>query len=226
MVEEGKPAPDFELTSDSGETVKLSDLRGKQVVLYFYPKDDTPGCTTQACGIRDAYGEFEQAGAVVLGVSPDSEASHVKFKEKFGLPFALLADTDHSVSEAYDVWGEKKYMGRTYMGVSRSTFVIGEDGNVKTRDARRQAGHARRRRAGDAEELAQGDGRLVARRGIVVAELLAELGLELAALLELLDDVGAADELALDEDLRDRRPARDRRQVLRGSAGRAGRRRP
>ena len=131
MVEEGKPAPDFELTSDSGETVKLSDLRGKQVVLYFYPKDDTPGCTTQACGIRDAWGELERAGAVVLGVSPDSEASHVKFKEKYGLPFTLLADTDHTVSEQYGVWGEKKYMGRTYMGVSRSTFVIAEDGTVK-----------------------------------------------------------------------------------------------
>jgi peroxiredoxin Q/BCP len=131
VVEEGKPAPDFALASDAGETVKLSDLRGKQVVLYFYPKDDTPGCTTQACGIRDVYGDFERAGAVVLGVSPDSEASHVKFKEKFGLPFTLLADTDHSVSEQYGVWGEKKYMGRTYMGVNRSTFVIAEDGTVK-----------------------------------------------------------------------------------------------
>ncbi|HVU78425.1 MAG TPA: thioredoxin-dependent thiol peroxidase [Gaiellaceae bacterium] len=131
VVEEGKPAPDFALQSDSGETVKLSDLHGKQVVLYFYPKDDTPGCTTQACGIRDVYGEFERAGAVVLGVSPDSEASHVKFKEKFGLPFTLLADTDHAVSEQYGVWGEKKYMGRTYMGVNRSTFVIAEDGTVK-----------------------------------------------------------------------------------------------
>jgi peroxiredoxin Q/BCP len=131
VVEEGKPAPDFELKSDSGEAVKLSDLRGKQVVLYFYPKDDTPGCTTQACGIRDAYGEFEKAGAVVLGVSPDDERSHVKFKEKYDLPFTLLADEDHSVSEQYGVWGEKKYMGKTYWGVSRSTFVIDEDGNVK-----------------------------------------------------------------------------------------------
>jgi peroxiredoxin Q/BCP len=131
VVEEGKPAPDFALQSDSGETVKLSDLQGKQVVLYFYPKDDTPGCTTQACGIRDVYGEFERAGAVVLGVSPDSEASHVKFKEKYGLPFTLLADADHAVSEQYGVWGEKKYMGRTYMGVNRSTFVIAEDGTVK-----------------------------------------------------------------------------------------------
>ena len=131
MVEEGKPAPDFELKSDSGESVKLSDLRGKQVVLYFYPKDDTPGCTTQARGIRDAYGEFEQAGAVVLGVSPDNEGSHVKFKKKFDLPFTLLADEEHRVAEAYGVWAEKKFMGRKYWGVERSTFVIGEDGNVK-----------------------------------------------------------------------------------------------
>jgi thioredoxin-dependent peroxiredoxin len=131
VIEEGKPAPDFELTSDSGESVKLSDLRGKQVVRYFYPKDDTPGCTTQACGIRDAYADFEAAGAVVLGVSPDNERSHVKFKQKFNLPFALLADEGHEVAEKYGVWGEKKYMGRTYMGVDRSTFVIGEDGNVK-----------------------------------------------------------------------------------------------
>jgi len=131
MVEEGKPAPDFELTSDSGESVRLSNLQGKPVVLYFYPKDDTPGCTTQACGIRDVYGELESAGAVVLGVSPDSEASHVKFKEKYSLPFTLLADTDHTVSEQYGVWGEKTYMGRTYLGVDRTTFVIGEDGAVK-----------------------------------------------------------------------------------------------
>jgi peroxiredoxin Q/BCP len=131
VVEEGKPAPDFELQSDSGETVKLSDLRGKQVVLYFYPKDDTPGCTTQACGIRDAYGEFEREGAVVLGVSPDDERSHVKFKSKFGLPFTLLADVDHAVAEDYGVWGEKSFAGKKYMGVSRSTFVIAEDGSVK-----------------------------------------------------------------------------------------------
>jgi thioredoxin-dependent peroxiredoxin len=129
-VQEGHPAPDFELASDAGESVKLSDLRGKPVVLYFYPKDDTPGCTTQACGIRDAWGEFERAGATVLGVSPDSEKSHVKFKSKFDLPFTLLADTDHAVAEAYGVWGQKKYMGREYMGVDRTTFVIDADGNV------------------------------------------------------------------------------------------------
>jgi peroxiredoxin Q/BCP len=130
MIEEGTPAPDFELPSDSGETIKLSALRGKPVVLYFYPKDDTPGCTTQACGIRDAYGEFERAGAVVLGISPDDESSHVKFKDKYELPFTLLADTDHSVAEQYGVWSEKSYAGKKYMGVNRSTFVIGADGNV------------------------------------------------------------------------------------------------
>jgi len=131
MITEGKPAPDFELQTDSGETVKLSDLRGKQVVLYFYPKDDTPGCTTQACGIRDTYGEFERAGAVVLGISPDNVKSHEKFKQKYSLPFTLLADDEHKVADEYGVWGEKKYMGRTYMGVDRSTFVIDENGDVK-----------------------------------------------------------------------------------------------
>ena len=131
MIEEGKPAPDFELKTDTGDTLKLSDLRGKQVVLYFYPKDDTPGCTTQACGIRDAYGEFEQAGAVVLGISPDGESSHEKFKKKFDLPFTLLADEGHHVADDYGVWAEKSYSGRKYMGVDRSTFVIAEDGTVK-----------------------------------------------------------------------------------------------
>jgi thioredoxin-dependent peroxiredoxin len=130
VIEEGKTAPDFELQSDSGETIKLSTLRGKPVVLYFYPKDDTPGCTTQACGIRDAYGEFERAGAVVLGISPDDERSHTKFKDKYGLPFTLLADTDHSVAEQYGVWAEKSFAGKKYMGVNRSTFVIGADGTV------------------------------------------------------------------------------------------------
>jgi peroxiredoxin Q/BCP len=131
VIEEGKPAPDFELASDSGEKVRLSELRGKQVVLYFYPKDDTPGCTTQACGIRDAYGEFEREGAIVLGLSPDSERSHVKFKEKYDLPFTLLADENHAVAEQYGVWVEKKSYGKTYMGIERSTFVIDTDGSVK-----------------------------------------------------------------------------------------------
>jgi thioredoxin-dependent peroxiredoxin len=130
MVEEGKPAPDFELTTDSGESVKLSDFRGKPVVLYFYPKDDTPGCTTQACGIRDSYGEFKKAGAVVLGVSPDDEKSHVKFKEKYELPFTLLADPEHKVAEQYGTWVEKKNYGKEYWGVERSTFLIDSKGNV------------------------------------------------------------------------------------------------
>jgi peroxiredoxin Q/BCP len=130
MVEEGKPAPDFELASDTGERVKLSALHGKPVVLYFYPKDDTPGCTKQACDIRDAWGAFRQAGAVVLGVSPDGAASHAKFKAKYELPFTLLADPGHEVAEAYGVWGQKSFAGRKYMGVERSTFVIGADGSI------------------------------------------------------------------------------------------------
>jgi len=131
MVEEGSPAPDFELQSDTGKTVRLSSLRGKPVVLYFYPKDHTSGCTTQACGIRDAWSEFERAGAVVLGVSPDDVASHESFRADYELPFTLLADPDHKVAEAYGVWAEKSRYGRTYMGIVRSTFVIGPDGTVE-----------------------------------------------------------------------------------------------
>jgi thioredoxin-dependent peroxiredoxin len=130
MVEEGKPAPDFELAADSGERVKLSSLRGTPVVLYFYPKDDTPGCTTQACGIRDVYADFRDRGAVVLGVSPDDEASHVKFKEKYSLPFTLLADPEHEVAEEYGVWKERNLYGKKSMGIERSTFVIDAEGNV------------------------------------------------------------------------------------------------
>jgi thioredoxin-dependent peroxiredoxin len=130
VIEEGQKAPDFELTSDTGERVRLSQFRGKPVVLYFYPKDDTPGCTAQACGIRDTYEDFEQQGAVVLGVSPDDESTHVKFKQKYGLPFTLLADPDHEVADKYGVWGERKYMGKTYWGVERSTFLIDEDGRI------------------------------------------------------------------------------------------------
>jgi thioredoxin-dependent peroxiredoxin len=130
MVDEGKPAPDFELTSDTGEHVKLSDFRGKPVVLYFYPKDDTPGCTAQACGIRDVYTDFRERGAVVLGVSPDDEASHVKFKEKYSLPFTLLADPGHEVAEEYGVWKERNMYGKKSMGIERSTFVIDAEGNV------------------------------------------------------------------------------------------------
>ncbi len=130
MIEEGKPAPDFELASDTGERVRLSDLRGKPVVLYFYPKDDTPGCTKQACDLRDAWGDFERAGAVVLGVSPDGESSHADFKAKYSLPFPLLADEGHKVSDQYGVWRQKTFAGRKYMGVERSTFVVDSEGNL------------------------------------------------------------------------------------------------
>jgi peroxiredoxin Q/BCP len=143
VVEEGKPAPDFTLRSDGGEDVTLSGLRGGTVVLYFYPKDDTPGCTTQACGLRDVYGELEARGATVLGVSPDTEASHVKFREKYGLPFTLLADPEHEVAELYGVWVEKVNYGKKSMGIKRSTFVIDAEGNVaKAFHDVKPAGHA------------------------------------------------------------------------------------
>lgn len=131
MVEEGKPAPDFELRADDGRAVRLSALRGRPVVLYFYPRDDTPGCTTQACGIRDAYARFEAKGAVVLGVSPDGEASHGRFRSKHGLPFTLLADPAHEVAELYGVWVEKSRYGKTYWGVERSTVIVDADGTVR-----------------------------------------------------------------------------------------------
>jgi len=130
VVEEGRPAPDFTLTSDSGEAVTLSSFRGAPVVLYFYPRDDTPGCTAQACGIRDVWGELERKGAVVLGVSPDSPTKHAKFREKYKLPFTLLSDEDHAAAEAYATWVEKRMYGKTYMGMERSTFVIDANGNV------------------------------------------------------------------------------------------------
>jgi peroxiredoxin Q/BCP len=130
MITEGEPAPDFTLPSDSGASVTLSQLRGKPVVLYFYPRDDTPGCTAQACGIRDVWGELQRTGAVVLGVSPDSPNKHAKFREKHGLPFTLLSDEEHDVGEKYGTWVEKSMYGKTYMGMERSTFVIDADGNV------------------------------------------------------------------------------------------------
>ena len=143
MVEEGREAPDFELASDAGERVRLSDLRGRPVVLYFYPKDDTPGCTAEACGFRDIYSELEDNGAVVLGVSPDDEASHVRFKEKYGLPFTLLADPAHEAADAYGVWAERTSYGRKSMGIKRSTFVIGPDGTiVRAMRGVKPAGHA------------------------------------------------------------------------------------
>jgi thioredoxin-dependent peroxiredoxin len=143
VIEEGKPAPDFELQSDTGDSVKLSDFRGRPVVLYFYPKDDTPGCTTEACEFRDAYDVFRERGAEVLGVSPDDVASHGKFKSKYELPFTLLADPEHNVAEDYGVWVERNSGGKTSMGIKRSTFVIDRDGNVaRALMGIKPAGHA------------------------------------------------------------------------------------
>ncbi len=126
----GDTAPEFELTTDRGNKVRLSDYHGKRVVVYFYPKDDTPGCTTQACGFRDNYLAIEEKNAVILGISPDDAASHVRFKTKFNLPFTLLSDVDHAVAERYGVWGEKSMMGKTYMGIIRSHFVVDEQGKL------------------------------------------------------------------------------------------------
>ena len=126
----GDQAPDFTALTDQGETLKLSDLRGKRVILYFYPKDDTSGCTTQACGFRDQYPVIEEKNGVVLGVSPDSVKSHQKFKTKYNLPFTLLVDEDHAVAAAYGVWGEKSMYGKKYMGIIRSHFVIDEQGKI------------------------------------------------------------------------------------------------
>ncbi|HAD06815.1 MAG TPA: thioredoxin-dependent thiol peroxidase [Anaerolineaceae bacterium] len=124
------PAPDFELPDETGTPRRLSDYRGKPVVLYFYPKDDTPGCTKEACSFRDDYSEYQKSGVVILGISPDSPKSHAKFKEKYNLPFTLLADEEHQVCELYGAWGRKKFMGREYDGVLRTTFLIGPDGTI------------------------------------------------------------------------------------------------
>ncbi|MFL5782617.1 MAG: thioredoxin-dependent thiol peroxidase [Thermoleophilaceae bacterium] len=130
MIERGQEAPDFTLADQDGEPTTLSSLRGAPVVLYFYPKADTPGCTTQACGIRDRRSEYERAGARVLGVSPDEVPALRRFADKYGLDFTLLADPEHEVAELYGVWVEKRMYGRTYMGVQRATFVIASDGTV------------------------------------------------------------------------------------------------
>lgn len=129
-ISAGEPAPDFTLADEGGRMHSLSDYRGKPVVLYFYPKDDTPGCTKEACGFRDDYSAYEEAGAVILGISPDTSKSHAKFKTKYELPFTLLADPEHDVLKLYGVWGLKKSFGREYEGVFRTTFLIGEDGNI------------------------------------------------------------------------------------------------
>lgn len=126
----GIPAPDFELLDDTNVSRKLSDFRGKKVVLYFYPADDTPGCTKEACNFRDDYSAYENANIQILGVSPDTVKSHVKFKQKFQLPFPLLADEGHKVCDLYGVWGPKKFMGKEYEGVLRTTFLIDENGKI------------------------------------------------------------------------------------------------
>jgi peroxiredoxin Q/BCP len=139
----GDLAPDFTAEIDAGERLTLSSLRGRPVVLYFYPKDDTSGCTTEACEFRDLFPRFTATDAVVLGVSPDSAASHVKFKQKYALPFTLVADTDHAVAEAYGVWREKSMYGRQYMGVERTTFLVDRDGRVaRVFEKVKPAGHA------------------------------------------------------------------------------------
>jgi thioredoxin-dependent peroxiredoxin len=129
-IKHGIPAPDFVLTDDTGAVRRLSDMRGSPVVLYFYPKDDTPGCTTEACNFRDDYSAYEKAGVNIFGISPDSEESHALFKEKFGLPFPLLADKNHEVCELYDVWALKELKGRKYMGVLRTTYIVDRSGTI------------------------------------------------------------------------------------------------
>lgn len=127
----GDTAPTFTLPDQDGNPVSLASLKGKRVILYFYPKDDTPGCTTQACGFRDEYTRIDSKGAVVLGVSPQGAKSHVKFRDRYGLPFPLLSDEDHAVAEAYGAWGERSMYGKKYMGIVRSHFVIGPDGRLE-----------------------------------------------------------------------------------------------
>jgi peroxiredoxin Q/BCP len=129
-IQSGIPAPDFTLPDENSVLHKLSEYRGQPVVLYFYPKDDTPGCTTEACNFRDNYSQYKQQGVVILGVSPDSSKKHTQFKDKFSLPFTLLADQDHRVCEQYGVWGRKKFMGREYDGVFRTTFLIDAKGQI------------------------------------------------------------------------------------------------
>lgn len=156
LVPVGALAPDFTATCDTGSTVSLARLRGRPVVLYFYPRDDTPTCTAQACGFRDHFPRFDAAGAVVLGVSTDTVKSHARFREKHALPFALVADPDHAIAEAYGVWQEKSMYGRTYMGVVRTTFLIDATGRIaRVWERVRTKGHA--------EDVAAAAGGLAAR---------------------------------------------------------------
>lgn len=142
-VLEGKTAPDFALLDENGKPVRLSDFKGKKVVLYFYPKDDTPGCTKEACGFRDDYATYHENGIVILGISPDSPRSHAKFKAKYNLPFTLLSDPHKEVIQVYGVWGKKKFMGREYEGVLRTTYLIDGDGRIiKVFENVRPEGHS------------------------------------------------------------------------------------
>jgi len=144
MLKPGSKAPAFDLPSDAGQRVRLAELAGRKVVLYFYPKDDTSGCTVEACEFRDHWSAVKRAGAVVLGVSPDGVTSHEKFKAKFDLPFPLLADEDHRVAEKYGVWGEKSMYGRKYFGIHRTTFLIDETGRIaKVFEKVKPKGHAK-----------------------------------------------------------------------------------
>jgi len=129
-IQANQPAPEFALPDETGKTRSLAEFRGQPVVLYFYPKDDTPGCTTEACNFRDDYPVYQENGIIILGVSPDSPKKHTKFKEKYHLPFTLLADEEHQVASVYGVWGPKKFMGREYEGILRTTFLIGPEGNL------------------------------------------------------------------------------------------------
>ena len=143
MLKAGDQAPDFELQTGEGDSVHLGDLKGKPVVLYFYPRDNTPGCTVEACSFRDLSPEFDKLGAIVYGVSTDSVKSHTKFTQKYGLNFPLLSDPDHTVTAAYDSWGLKKFMGREFLGVKRNTFLIGKDGKIaRVWEGVKPAGHA------------------------------------------------------------------------------------
>jgi peroxiredoxin Q/BCP len=143
MLKEGDPAPDIRLHTDSGEVFQLSSMKGQRVVLYFYPKADTPGCTTEACEFRDGIGKFHKKGAAIVGISPDKPVAQARFKEKYNLPFTLLADEDKAAAEAYGVWKEKNMYGKKVMGIERTTFIIGADGKIeKIYNKVKAAGHA------------------------------------------------------------------------------------
>lgn len=143
LLKENDLAPDFSLADETGQLHSLSEYKGKNVLLYFYPKDDTPGCTTEACNFRDDYSNYENAGVVILGISADSSASHAKFKKKYHLPFSLLADTDHAVCEKYGVWGRKKFLGKEFDGIFRTSYLISPEGKIKKVFAEvKPAGHS------------------------------------------------------------------------------------